>query len=43
MIKIGNNDITLKVGSNDVSAAYLGNTLVYSGGTPNNWTVEDNV
>lgn len=34
MIKLGNNDITLKVGSNDVSAAYLGSTLVYSGGTP---------
>lgn len=34
MIKLGNNDIALKVGSNDVSAAYLGSTLVYSGGTP---------
>jgi len=34
MIKLGSSDITLKVGSNDVSAAYLGNTLVYSGGTP---------
>lgn len=34
MIKLGNNDITLKVGSNDVSAAYLGSTLVYSGSTP---------
>lgn len=34
MIKLGNNDITLKVGSTDVSAAYLGSTLVYSGGTP---------
>ena len=34
MIKLGNNDITLKVGSNDVSAAYLGSTLVYSGDTP---------
>lgn len=34
MIKLGNNDITLKVGSADVSAAYLGSTLVYSGGTP---------
>jgi hypothetical protein len=33
-IKIGNNTITLKVGSTDVSAAYLGSTLVYSGGTP---------
>lgn len=33
-IKLGNNDITLKVGSTDVSAAYLGSTLVYSGGTP---------
>ena len=34
MIKLGNNDITLKIGSADVSAAYLGSTLVYSGGTP---------
>lgn len=34
MIKLGNNDITLKVGSTDVSAAYLGSVLVYSGGTP---------
>lgn len=34
MIKLGNNDITLKVGSTDVSAAYLGSTLVYSGDTP---------
>ena len=34
MIKLGNQEITLKVGSNDVSAAYLGSTLVYSGGTP---------
>lgn len=33
-IKIGNDNITLKVGSADVSAAYIGNTLVYSGGTP---------
>lgn len=33
-VKIGNNDITLKLGSTDVSAAYLGSTLVYSGGTP---------
>ena len=33
-MKIGNNDITLKVGSDDVSAVYLGNELVYSGGTP---------
>lgn len=33
-IKLGNQEITLKVGSNDVSAAYLGSTLVYSGGTP---------
>lgn len=29
-IKIGNNDITLKVGSADVSAAYLGSILVYT-------------
>lgn len=34
MIKLGNQEITLKVGSTDVSAAYLGSTLVYSGGTP---------
>lgn len=34
MIKLGNNDITLKVGSADVGAVYLGSTLVYSGGTP---------
>lgn len=33
-VKIGNNDITLKLGSSDVTAAYIGNTLVYSGGTP---------
>ena len=33
-VKIGNNDITLKLGSADVSAAYLGSTLLYSGGTP---------
>ena len=32
-IKIGNNNITLKVGSSEVTAAYLGSTLVY-GGTP---------
>ena len=32
-MKIGNNDITLKLGSSDVSAAYLGSTLVYSGGS----------
>ena len=30
MIKLGNNDITLKVGSTDVSAAYLGSVLVYN-------------
>lgn len=29
-MKLGNNDITLKLGSSDVSAAYLGSTLVYS-------------
>ena len=29
-IKLGNNDITLKVGSTDVSAAYLGSVLVYN-------------
>ena len=33
-VKIGNNDITLKLGSSDVTAAYIGDTLVYSGGTP---------
>lgn len=33
-IKLGNLDISMKVGSDDVSAAYLGSTLVYSGGTP---------
>lgn len=33
-IKIGNSSITLKLGSANVSAAYLGSTLVYSGGTP---------
>lgn len=38
MIKLGNQEITLKVGSNDVSAAYLGSTLVYSGGTPTPYT-----
>lgn len=32
-IKIGNSSITLKLGSADVSAAYLGDTLLYSGGT----------
>ena len=32
-VKIGNNDITLKLGSSDVTAAYIGDTLVYSGGT----------
>lgn len=33
-IKLGNSNITLKVGDTSVSAAYLGSTLVYSGGTP---------
>lgn len=32
-MKLGNNDITLKLGSADVSAAYLGSILVYSGGS----------
>ena len=32
-IKIGNSDITLKLGSSDVTAAYIGDALVYSGGT----------
>lgn len=42
MIKLGNNDITLKVGSADVSAAYLGSVLVYSGGTPPTPVIPDN-
>lgn len=42
MIKLGNQEITLKVGSNDVSAAYLGSTLVYSGGTPPTPVIPDN-
>ena len=33
-IKIGNSSVALKLGSTDVSAAYIGSTLVYSGGTP---------
>lgn len=33
-IKIENSNLTLKVGSTEVTAAYLGSTLVYSGGTP---------
>ena len=33
-IKIGNSSITLKLGSANVSAAYLGATQVYGGGTP---------
>ena len=32
MIKIGNNDISLKLGSANVSAAYLGSVQVYGGG-----------
>lgn len=32
-IKIGDNTTVFKVGSTDVNAIYLGNTLVYSGGT----------
>lgn len=32
-IKIGNSNITLKLGSSDVTAAYIGSTLVYSGGS----------
>ena len=33
-MKIGNLDInSMKVGSSAVTAAYLGSTLVYSGGT----------
>lgn len=33
-IKLGNNTISLKVGSADVGAVYLGSTMIYSGGTP---------
>ena len=33
-IKIGNSDMTLKLGSSAVTAAYIGSTLVYSGSTP---------
>ena len=33
-IKLGNSNITLKVGDSAVTAAYLGTTLVYTGGTP---------
>lgn len=33
-IKLGNNTVSFKVGNTDVDAIYLGNTLVYSGGTP---------
>lgn len=33
-VKIGNSDITLKLGSSDVTAAYIGSTLVYGGSTP---------
>ena len=33
-MKLGNSDITFKVGSVDVDAIYLGNELVYSGDTP---------
>jgi len=32
-IKNGNDSVTLKVGSETVDAVYLGDTLVYSGGT----------
>ena len=40
-IKLGNLDISsFKVGSVDVDAIYLGNTLVYSGGTPPTPTYE---
>mgnify|MGYP003292014249 CR=1 FL=1 len=33
-IKLGNNTVSFKVGSTDVDAIYLGNTLLYSGATP---------
>jgi len=32
-VKLGTLDISLKLGSADVSAAYIGETLIYSGGT----------
>ena len=32
-MKLGNSDITLKLGSADVNSIYLGTTLVYSGGS----------
>ena len=32
MIKLGNKDITLKLGSTNISAAYLGSIQVYGGG-----------
>ena len=32
-MKLGNEDITIKLGSGDVNAIYLGTTLVYSGGS----------
>lgn len=32
-MKIGTNDFILKLGSADVSAAYIGSTMAYSGGT----------
>ena len=37
-IKIGTSGTTFKVGSDDVTAIYLGNTLVYSGGTPHDYS-----
>lgn len=33
-IKLGNNNVTFKLGSTDVNAIYLGDTLIYSGSTP---------
>ena len=41
-IKIGNSDITLRLGSSAVTAAYLGTTLVYSGGTVQNYPSSQN-
>lgn len=32
-MKLGNQDITIKLGSNNVDAIYLGTALVYSGGS----------
>lgn len=39
-MKLGNNDITLKLGSADVDAVYLGMQMVYSGETPTPQTLQ---